>query len=279
MDQIARFLTWPQTEGFGSITKVRNLPLKFFAYAPHFQISFETPRYTLHTATRRSELLQAFQLRQALFLGNDGDGTIDTDEFDYLCDHLVIQERESGDVVGTYRLLSSEWSHKFYSQGEFRLEGFLASPGVKLELGRACIHPDHRNGVVIDLLWKGIGRYAQLTKASCLFGCSSVKTISKYVASGLYAHMRSQNLVGDTHGIRPTAPHCMGIVDGDSGMDAEEVKQHLPPLLRSYFSAGARVHGPPAVDEPFDCIDFLTVLELDKVSPSFARRYFNGTVA
>ena len=31
---------------------------------------------------------------------------LDTDRFDRLCDHLVVRENASGDIVGTYRLLT-----------------------------------------------------------------------------------------------------------------------------------------------------------------------------
>ena len=51
-----------------------------------------------------------------------------------------------GDAVGTYRLIHSHYSTKFYSQNEFDLTRFLQIDGVKLEMGRACTHAQFRNG-------------------------------------------------------------------------------------------------------------------------------------
>ncbi len=255
-------------------------PIDLNRYRPHHLVVIETSRYRLKTATGAAELEEICRLRHGIFLGEEGveTGDLDVDEFDLVCDHLVIEDKGDGRLVGTYRMLSSEWTDRFYSQGEFTLNKFLASPGVKLELGRACIHPDHRNGAVIDLLWKGIGEYARLTGANQLFGCSSVKTTCKKVAAGLCAHLALEGMVEDSFGISPTPNYDMGIDWDEPYLLTGEEKNHLPPLLRSYLGAGARVHGAPAFDEPFACIDFLTVLDLANVSPSYARRYFQGAV-
>jgi putative hemolysin len=83
------------------------------------------------------------------------------DEFDLRCDHLIIQDAASREVIGTYRVNASTYSRNFYSNKEFHLDNFLRSPGCKLELGRACIHKDYRNGRVLSLLWKGIVMYSE----------------------------------------------------------------------------------------------------------------------
>ena len=56
--------------------------------------------------------------------------------------------------------------------------------------------------------------------------------------------------------------------------DEAEVKQMLPALLRTYIAAGAVVVPSPAFDQEFECMDFLTVLDLTKLNKSFERRYF-----
>jgi putative hemolysin len=254
----------------------------FLTYSPTHIISFETQKYHLKIATKMSELLEVFRLRYQIFLEDCqgvGDGSeIDVDDFDTKCDHIIIEDKENSKIVGTYRVLSSDWSDHFYSEGEFDLENFLKSPGIKLELGRACIHHGHRNGAVIDLLWKGIGEYAKRTRATQLFGCSSVKTTSKDVSEKLMNYLAKRGMLENNYGVIPRSRHNMGLKLFNECFSEDEAKSYLPSLLRSYLSAGARVHGAPALDKDFGCIDFLTIIDINALNPSYRKRYFDRNI-
>jgi putative hemolysin len=254
---------------------------RFWSYRPNFEVEIETSQYILKTATSMDDLLEVFQLRYKIFLehtesGSKGDG-FDLDQFDDLCDHIIIIDKLSDKVCGTYRVLSSLTAKSFYSETEFRLDNFLASSGVKMELGRACIDYGHRNGAVIDLLWKGIARYVKLMNASYMFGCSSVKSTDLRVAKTLYLSMAEEGVHTDRFSIRSYGDFevCLDEVESLS-IDEVDSKRLLPPLLRSYFSAGAKVYGVPALDRDFECFDFLTILDVNELTPGFKRRYFNA---
>jgi len=45
-----------------------------------------------------------------------------------------------------------------------------------IELGRACVHVNHRNFNLLHLLWRGIARYAVERNARMLIGCSSISS-------------------------------------------------------------------------------------------------------
>ena len=257
LDDVARILDeW----------EVRLSP-RFMSYRPRHRVRIETQKYTLKTAGRLDELLRLFHLRHAVFKGDAS--KLDLDHLDHACDHLLIIDNSDGSIVGTYRLI---FGADYYSDGEFDLSGFKKLAGVKLELGRACITPDHRNGAVIDLLWKGIGRYQELTGARYLFGCSSIFTVNPREMAALMHQMNEKGRFEDTMNIRPvpayTHPHL-----GNAG--GEPMTASLPPLLASYFMAGAKVHGTPAFDADFDCFDWLTILDMHEVSTAFKRRYFS----
>jgi len=249
---------------------------KLFQYKAKFAFHIETENYVIKTAERLKELYLVFKLRQEAFLLNDQKSVIpfliDIDEHDFNCDHVVIMDKKSGRICGTYRMQTSLTTNHFYSQGEFDLGSFLKQPGIKLELGRACIHPDFRNGAVIDLLWKGIARYMQLTNSNYLFGCSSVKLTHPKSVGELNSYLKANEWLSDEFGIRPTRGHEMPELKDENFDDS--VKKNLPSLLRSYIQAGAVVHGNPALDRDFDCIDYFTILDMRKVTPSFSRRYF-----
>ena len=128
---------------------------------------------------------------------------------DILCDHLMIIEKKSQQVVGTYRVASSHYTQKFYSQGEFALEGLLVEDGPKIELGRACISKDHRNGMVMKLLWRGIGEYFKATRSRILFGCTSIKTMELKDAVMIAAYAQEKGWVTEKYGVRPLEPFRM----------------------------------------------------------------------
>ena len=249
---------------------------RFSDYRPNENIFLETANYILKTAVSMDELLNVFRLRYENCLehvkGEDAEA-YDLDRFDHLCDHLIIINKESSEVVGTYRVLCSLYTEEFYSEGEFELKEFLASEGVKIELGRACIDPDFRNGNVIDLLWKGIAEYINLTNASYLFGCSSISTVSTQTALDIYTFMSQKGYCEEAFNIKPTSDFMMSFKGLEASED-KEVKKLIPSLLRSYITAGSKVVGAPALDQDFACIDFLTVLEIEKLSPLFRKRYF-----
>src|SRR6478735_8773163 len=126
------------------------------------------PLYRVSLAVSQEDVRAAQRLRHQVFAGELGarlDGPepgLDTDAFDAYCDHLLIRDKGTGEVVGTYRLLPPERAAvagRLYSEGEFDLSPLDAiRPGL-VEVGRSCVHPDHRDGAVIGLIWAGIARY------------------------------------------------------------------------------------------------------------------------
>lgn len=252
---------------------------RFLTYAPQIVLEIKTQNYTLSTAVHMSELVSLFRMRHHIFFNETGitdDMNLDLDEYDSICDHLVIRSNHNGEICGTYRMVSSLVTQKFYSQGEFNLDEFMATDGVKLELGRACIDPNHRNGAVIDLLWKGIGEYSRLTNAKYLFGCSSVMTVSKPMAKALMKTLRNNQNTSEMFNIHPIGKYKIDFskVKGEDLFEEKFVISQIPPLLRSYISAGVKVYGPPAIDLEFQCLDFFTILNLEELNPSYEKRYF-----
>jgi putative hemolysin len=247
---------------------------RFLTYKPKVVIEIKTPNYTLSTATTIAELISLFRMRNQIFLNKD-DG-LDFDDMDSICDHLVIRSNHDGEICGTYRMVSSLVTQKFYSQGEFNLDEFLLTSGVKLELGRACIDSKHRNGAVIDLLWKGIGEYAKRTNAKYLFGCSSVSTISASLSDALFNSLKRNQHTSKNFNIGPIGKYQIDYSKVRSSNVFEEkfLVSQIPSLLRSYLNAGAKVYGLPALDIDFHCIDFFTILNLEELNSSYKRRYF-----
>jgi putative hemolysin len=255
--------------------KERNYPLRNFQ--PKVGVYQTTENFILKTAESPFELRQVLKLRHDIFYrelqNREHETLLDFDEFDSICDHLIIIDRKSSRIVGTYRVISSAFSEKFYSQGEFDLGGILSLPGNKLELGRACIHPDYRTGAIINLLWKGIAEYIRKTDTKYLFGCASVQSVDPMVASRLLGYLRSKELAVTDYGVQPTEKYACEMPALPAGAEAEK---ELPPLIQSYILAGAKFYGTPALDLDFQCFDFFMMLKIDEMSRLFRRRYMEA---
>lgn len=123
-------------------------------FKPSVQIHIELGSYVVRTADSVDDLLKIFRLRHEVFhrefreIAKPG---LDIDRFDRAFDHLIIYHKPSDKIVGTYRLRTSDVVHSSYTALEFRLRGLYKIPGPYLELGRACVHKEHRKGSVMWL--------------------------------------------------------------------------------------------------------------------------------
>lgn len=251
------------------------------AIHPRHPLLIDTPSLAIKTIDHISELEMAFKLRYEVFyrelLSKKARWGWDLDRFDFRCDHLIIIHKPSAQVIGTYRIISPEKREDYYSSTEFDLGKIPDLPGKKLELGRACIHPDFRSGAVISMLWRGISAYAQVSGARYLLGCSSVKTLDPLQIESICQAFKDQGVCRSDLGVEPW-PAFRREITLQSSLFPHEVDAQadalIPPLLRGYIKAGARVCPEPAVDMDFQCVDFVTVLDLENMAESFRRKYF-----
>lgn len=234
--------------------------------------------YCARYASSPGDLLAAFSLRFLVFNLELREGLetayqtgYDTDEFDSVCDHLIVEHVGTGQLVGTYRLQTGAMAADhlgYYSEREFDLAPYEPLRDRLIELGRACIHRDHRSTEVLYLLWRGIARYAQRHNARYLLGCSSLSSLDPAHGAAVYETL-GENMVEHPLRTRPQPGFAMPIVPPD-GADRK-----VPKLLRTYLAIGARICGPPAIDRDFKTIDFLTFLDLNALHPRIRARFLD----
>lgn len=258
--------------------KIRN-------YEPNVRFHFERGHFIVKTAETGAELEECLKLRFAVFhkeyMKKKRSVGVDIDKLDYDCDHLVIFDKRVGRVIGTYRLNCSRFTDVFYSAGEFNMEQVLAMPGTKLELGRACIDREYRNGVVIALLWRGIAEYIQRTETKVLFGCGSIKTMEPLEIGLITKYLTDENHLTYDYGVTPTKKYKVKqlsrvleyIEQNPFEYHKDEVAELVPTLFQSYLKAGAKIAGEPAIDREFRCIDFLVVLKMDELNRMHKGKY------
>ena len=251
-----------------SLSPILRNPL---THPPHVSIEFSTSRFLVKTATTALEQLEVFHLRYHHFFqeftGRSNSRGVDVDSFDQDCDYLLVRDLKTQAVVGTYRIICDAVHDKFYSGTEFDLSIFSKRPGPKVELSRACIHPDYRNGMVIMALWKGVFEYLVRSEARYLFGLSSIQPPAESSIAGVIQQLKHRQWVDPSLGVTPLSAPEIG--DEISQM----AKVTLPPLFKAYFKAGAMAAGMPAYDPECLCYDFFTVLDTRKLNQSHRRKF------
>lgn len=237
-------------------------------------------QYSVRLARNADDLHAAQRLRFQVFNLELNEGLaqsyatgLDADPFDMVCDHLLVAHVPTGQIVGTYRLQTggnAARNRGYYCAQEFEFGIYESFRGKMVELGRACVQRAHRNLLVLGLLWKGIADYARAHDARYLIGCSSLTSQDAAVGATAYTELCRKKMLADPAWLtRPTRAF-------DCPLDQlTDQPVEIPKLLRAYLNLGAKICGPPALDRQFKTIDFLTLLDLEELSP-MARARFVG---
>jgi putative hemolysin len=239
----------------------------------------QSARYSVQIASSEEEVLRAQRLRFLVFnlemhegLESAFEDGYDRDPFDAVCDHLLVEDNRTGEIVGTYRMqsgITAAQSLGYYSEQEFNFGPYEKIRTEVLELGRACIHRDHRSFEVLNLLWKGIAQYAHAIGARYLVGCSSLTSQDPRDGWSVFNRLRDY-LCDESLLTTPKPGFLLPFVELATEKDP-------PKLLRGYLAMGGRICGPPAIDREFKTIDFLTLLDLQALPRSIRARYLGTT--
>jgi putative hemolysin len=236
-------------------------------------------QYAIRLARTPEEVQAAQSLRFQVFnlelnegLTDSYNTGLDADPFDAVCDHLLVEHVPSGQIVGTYRLQTGPSAARhlgYYCQQEFDFSPYESIRHQIVELGRACVHRQHRNLFVLGLLWKSIAEYAGARGGRYLIGCSSLTSQEPCAGASAYTELCRNHLAEPRWRTKPLVTH-------ECPLDAvTEEPTSIPKLLRAYLLLGAKICGAPAIDRQFKTIDFLTLLDTEMLSPATRERFFS----
>src|SRR5512135_1584443 len=164
-------------------------------------------RYSLRMAQCAEDCDTAYRLRFKVFNIELGEGLessyetgLDSDEFDRFCEHLLVEDKATRRIVGTYRMQSGESAARnlgYYSGQEFHLALYDPLRSGILELGRASIDREHRTPEVLTLLWRGIAQYATDMGLRYLIGCSSLNSQDPAEGWQIYRQLEQYRVAGE----------------------------------------------------------------------------------
>ena len=252
------------------------------------------PRYSLLLSTDATLVEAAQRLRFDVFTSTPGfrlpagrqtgefgqrDG-LDVDRFDEYCDHLLVRDDDTGELVGCYRMLAPAGAIAaggLYTATEFDLRSFDPLRPSLVEMGRAVVREGHRNGGVVLLMWAGILAYLDQYGYDYVTGCVSVPIgdnadgdVPGSQLRGVRDFIRSRHAAPPQYRVRPHRPV---LVDGKTIDDiAPPPRPSVPALMRGYLRLGAQVCGEPAHDPDFGVGDFCVLLDKRRADTRYLRR-------
>ena len=245
----------------------------------------EEGRYRIDFARNEAQLEEAQRLRFEVFNLELQEGLeasfqtgLDQDRFDRFCHHLLVRDTRDGAVVGTYRMQTGEMAAEyegFYSAEEFDFSHLpLEIVRESVEVGRACVAKEHRNRMVLFLLWKGLARYMAGTRKRYLFGCCSLTSQDPVEGKRVMEYLEANGFVMPDLTV-PTNPDWRCYEPGfELPADAPTDEVELPRLFRTYLRYGAKVCSDPALDREFKTIDYLVLLDLQNLDDASRAMFF-----
>lgn len=242
--------------------------------------SFESSNILIRLAKTEKDYKEIYRLRYFdLILNYNKEQVsheeIDKDEYDDVCDHLVAIDTIKNEVIGTYRLIKRSHITKlgqYLTENEFDISS-LNNYEV-LEVGRAVVKEEYRDGVAISLLWKGVIRYALEENVDFMIGTASFHGVDpleyKDTLSYLYYnHLSPEDI--RCH-VRETTFSKLNLLE-ENEIDEELAKKKMPPLVKGYLRLGATIGDGAYLDIPFNSLDVLIVLKIKDINPRYLKRY------
>lgn len=215
---------------------------------------------------------------------------LDYDRFDGVADHLMVIDRsgpdrsgsgrKAGQVIGTYRLIRRDIAEAhggFYTAGEYDIAPMIARAGTGvnfLELGRSCVHKDHRNRPTINMLWHGIGHYIAAHDIDVMFGCASFSgTDPKAFAQPLSFLYHTLQTPPDYY-VRALEDQFvdMNILAKDE-IDERAALRLMPPLIRGYMRSGCVFGDGAVIDPQFSTVDVFVMMLMKDVEARYFHRF------
>lgn len=246
--------------------------------APQYKAT--QPQLKVFWAKHLDEVREAQRLRYAIFAGEMGAKLSDSlpghdaDSFDDYCEHLIVRDEITGDVVGTYRLLTPVQARRaggLYTETEFNIDAIASLKPSMVELGRSCVHADYRNGAVIMALWGALAQFMFRNNLSTMVGCASIPMlhqgrVSGDAAASVWQKVSQTHLADSVWHVRAHTP--LPLDQFNANLDIEP-----PALIKGYLRLGARVLGAPAWDPDFNTADLPMLLRVDDMPARYKKHF------
>jgi len=242
--------------------------------------TFDEGPYRVRLAGNAEDVVAAQRLRYHSFIRDTGaaprDDELDSDAFDAACAHVLVELAESDTLVCCFRLMPFENGRdiaRSYSAQYYNLGALADFPARMVEMGRFCVHPEHRNPHILRVAWQAMTRYVDANRIEMLFGCSSFEGADAEAHADALALLRARHLAPRRWLPRPKAAKIFrfGALLRWRQPDPRQGMMRMPPLLRGYLSLGGWVSDHAVIDEDMNTLHVFTGVEMSRVPRRMAK--------
>ena len=240
----------------------------------------EKPAIRVGWAKHQDEVREAQRLRYQVFANEMGARLAptladhDIDLFDDYCEHLLVRDANSQEVIGTYRVLTPAQANRVggtYTDTEFDLTRLRNVRDRMVELGRSCVHVDHRHGGVVLALWGALFEFMSRNQLDTMIGCASIPmlhngVISGDVAASVWRQLQSNSMASVAFHVRPRLP--LPIEELNNELDVDP-----PALIKGYIRLGAKILGAPAWDPDFNTADLPMMMRVSDLPRRYLKHF------
>lgn len=254
--------------------------------------------YEVRLTRTSAERKQVRQLRYTIFVEEEGANPTEEqkqlreeyDSYDRFADYMGVFHGDK--LVGTYRIIDREAAEKmggFYTETEFNISKIRKASGNIAEMSRACVDKEYReNGLVMRMLWLGLGEYVAKHKITVIFGVASwvgrSSVESAHAISYLYYHHLSPLKLRATvlsekfaEGVNPKMSR-MNILP-KIFVDEAIARKQMTPLIKGYLRMGATFGKGVFVDVPFNSYDVFVTLQTKNIAAAYQKHFAGSETA
>jgi len=255
-----------------ALSHAPNLPRPERTTSPRLSVSWASSESEVHEAQALRHQVFAVEMGARLAVPKHAPAGLDIDLFDAYCEHLLVRaggdDGEPGPVIGTYRVLTPAAAKRaggLYSDTEFDLTRLRALRSRVAEIGRSCVHANHRSGGAIIALWGALAEFMARNGLDTVIGCASVSMRDGgHYAASLWKQIAGQHMASIDCQVRPRLPLPIAHLRQDLVVEA-------PALIRGYLRCGAKLMGEPAWDPDFNTADLPLLLRTADLPARFRR--------
>ena len=244
--------------------------------------------FTIKIAESKLEIKKAQTLRYKIFLKEKKNKNFffksllqrDFDFYDKISDHLIITDNNVGmkqNVIGTYRLLrgsNAQLYKGFYTEQEFDISNLKKNFSNKyiLELGRSCVHPEYRSGIILKLLWEGVAKYIKNYKIKILIGCASFHGTNPKKFRDEFSLLYGSYRLPKYYEVKSLQNNDIYLI---KNFDNDSVLQKMPTLMKGYLKAGGMVSDNYFIDTKFETIDYCVIMLTDQIVSRYQKKFLH----
>ncbi len=251
--------------------------------------------YEVRLTRTKEERRQVRALRYAVFVEEEGASATEEqkslreeyDAFDLFAEYMAVFHGDK--IVGTYRIIDRDAAEKmggFYTESEFNISKIKKAQGNIAEMSRACVDAAYReNGLVMRMLWLGLGEYIAKRQIAILFGVASWVGKNPVDSAQAISYLYYNHLA--PIGLRPTVlaeKFADGVDQRLSRMnilppafvDEDRARREMTPLIKGYLRLGATFGKGGFVDAPFNSYDVFVMMQTKKIDAAY-QKHFAGS--